>query len=125
MWGFHAWIDDHDHNWHEGNALFECHADGTAGTVFYDYGHSLMHQWKPPAPAPVRNWTAKSGPFAMLEAADMSQIIERIEQFPVKDLESIITRIPAECLAPDLGKSLIAGLTDGRAQVGDLLKGAP
>ena len=59
----HCWVDDHDHDWNEGNALFECEANGAARAVFYDYGHSLTHAWNPPTPAPIRDWTRRQGPW--------------------------------------------------------------
>jgi hypothetical protein len=127
MWVFHTWIEDHDHNWNEGNALFEVSSDGNAGVVFYDYGHSLTHQWIPPAAAPTRNWGARNGPFQMVQPGDMLTAIERIEQFPVKQLESIIGRIPPDCMPVDLGRNLIVALDQRRAELRKLLnlEGAP
>ncbi len=127
MWVFHTWIDDHDHNWNEGNALFEVSTDGNAGVVFYDYGHSLTHQWTPPAAAPPRNWGARTGPLQLVTSGEMLKAVERIEQFPVKQLESIIGRIPADCMPQDLGKNLITALDQRRAELRKLLNlvGAP
>ncbi len=34
MLALHCWIDDHDHDWNEENALFEVDPDGTARAVF-------------------------------------------------------------------------------------------
>jgi hypothetical protein len=117
----HCWIDDHDHDWNEGNALFECDSNGAARTVFFDYGHSLTHQWTPPAAAPVRDWKRRNGPYSYTEKSEIIHAIEPIGKLAVKDLEAIIKRIPPDCLAPDLGTHLITALDQRRAQLGTLL----
>jgi hypothetical protein len=124
MFALHCWIDDHDHNWNESNAQFECNADGSASAVFYDYGHSLTHQWAPPAAAPIRDWKQRQGPWAITEMSEIIHAIELIEKLAVKNLEAIIKRIPSDCLAPDLGNLLITALDQRRAQL-KVLIGAP
>jgi hypothetical protein len=123
----HCLIDDHDHNWNEGNALFEIESGGAARTVFYDYGHSLTHEWTPPAAAPVRDWAARSEPYNIAENTHIIHAVELLERLAVKDLQAIITRIPVSCLAPDLGKHLITALDARRTQLKTLLNlaGAP
>jgi hypothetical protein len=122
----HCWIDDHDHDWNEGNALFEGDAGGLGRTVFYDYGHALTHQWAPPAPAPVRDWTRRQGPYSHVQPPEIIHAIEQIEKLAVNDLEAIIKRIPSECLPPDLGSRLAAALDERRKQLRTLLQvGAP
>lgn len=127
MFALHCWIDDHDHSWNEGNALFEIHADGTAATVFYDYGHSLTHQWAPPAAAPNRPWQQRQGPWNLAKVPDIIQAVELIEKLAINDLEAIIKRIPHDCLAPDLGSNLITALDERRTQLRNLMNliGAP
>jgi hypothetical protein len=127
MFALHCWIDDHDHNWNEGNALFECYADGSAAVVFYDYGHSLTHQWTPPGAAPNRNWQQRQGPWSVTKMPEIIHAVELIEKLAINDLEAIIRRIPPNCLAPDLGNHLITALDQRRAQLRGLmnLTGAP
>lgn len=127
MLALHCWIDDHDHNWNDGNALFECDADGNARTVFFDYGHSLTHQWKPPAAAPVRDWKSRNGPWSLTEKSRIIHAVERIEKLAVNDLEAIIKGVPDDCLPPDLRKGLFTALVQRRTQLKTLLDltGAP
>ncbi len=127
MLALHCWIDDHDHDWNEGNALFECDADGTARTVFYDYGHSLTHQWNPPAAAPVRDWRRRQGPWSHAGQTEINDAIDLIAKLAVNDWRLIIERIPPDCLAPALGGHLITALIERRAHLANFLNiaGAP
>jgi hypothetical protein len=127
IWALHCWIDDHDHNWNDGNALFEIRPDGTSSAVFYDYGHSLTHEWMPPAPAPVRDWARRQGAYSLTDPAEIACAIERIEKLAINDWEVIIKRIPRDCLPPDLGSHLATALDQRRKQLRTLLNlaGAP
>ena len=123
---FHAWIDDHDHNWSENNALIEVGANQTS-LVFFDYSYSLIHEWKPPAAAPVRPWATPPQPYAPLEMDAVNAVLERINELRVDDLGAIIGRIPPDCLAPDLRDRLPQALDDRRRALRQLLNlaGAP
>ena len=122
-----CWVDDHDHAWNEGNALFEINDDGTAQAVFFDYAWSLSHQWKPPADPPDRGWKGRNGPYTLTENAHIIAAVEQIEQLAVKELEYTISRIPPDCLPADVGKALIAALVERRKMLRSLLNltGAP
>jgi hypothetical protein len=123
----HCWVDDHDHDWNDGNALFEIDADGGARAAFFDYAFSLSHEWTPPTDAPTRDWKRRNGPYALTETSQIVLAVERIEQLEVNELEVIITRIPADCLPTDLGRSFVTALDKRRKQLRKLLNlaGAP
>ncbi len=121
MLAFHAWIDDHDHSWSDANALCEILSAVEARPVFIDYSFSLTRQWKPPTPAPVRNWRMRPGPYSYADTGSMATAVDRIEQFAFNELQSIIARVPRDCLSVDTAAALATGLFERRLQLRQIL----
>jgi hypothetical protein len=109
---FHAWIDDHDHNWHDGNALLEVLGPDKIRAVFIDYSFSLTRQWKPPALAPDRGtyWSQRVGPYAGLNVDTAKATLGAIQQLDVSEIEDIIKRVPTDCLSEAEAAALALGL---------------
>lgn len=114
---FHAWIDDHDHDWNAGNALIEPLDADSARPVFIDYSFSLTREWRPPAPPPVRPWRARNGPYATMDLASADSAVERILALDVNKIELIIRRIPGVLLDRASAEALILGLADRRTDL--------
>jgi hypothetical protein len=118
---FHAWIDDHDHDWNPGNALIDVIDERTVRTIFIDYSFSLTRQWTPPTPPPARNWNSRNGPFKNLDPVAALAAIDRINQLALSDIEAIIYRVPEAILAHATGVGLARGLYERRAGLKGLL----
>ena len=121
MRAFYCWIDDHDHDWSDGNALLERTSAGEIRAAFIDHSYSLTKAWNPPAPPLVRNWRTMNGPYAQSDIAAMTRIVEQIEQFPLTDLPDIIQKVPPDCLSAAGGDALAHALFDRREQLRGLL----
>lgn len=121
MLAFHCWIDDHDHNWNEGNALFELSARGPAA-AYFDYSYSLSKRLTPAGEFPAQDWRALGGPNSMADWDTAAQVVEKIEGFPVKELRCIIEEVPDDCLQAEAKNRLIDALGQRRAEVRALLK---
>ncbi|HEX3430803.1 MAG TPA: hypothetical protein VHT03_07945 [Rhizomicrobium sp.] len=120
-----AWIDDHDH-FGASNAHFEIVNAGPR-LSFFDWGHSLTKQWAIPGPAPDRpHWTNPAF-FGPLDQGAVGAILKRIEEFPIKELECIVGRIPADCLPFDAQNQLVQALDQRRRDLRRVLNlaGAP
>ena len=111
----HCLVDDQDHDWNDGNALFEINPDGTAAAAFHDYANSWTHAWTPPAPAPVRDWKRRNGPWQLTEKSQIIRAVERIGELAVNDLMAIINRIRMIALRRTLGNiSLLPSINGAR-----------
>ena len=110
MFAFHAWIDDHDHNWNDGNALLETSNDGSIRAVFIDYSFSLTRRWNPPAPAPDGRWGQRSGPYLNLDQDAAIATVEAIRQVALSELEDTIAHVPRDCLSEANASALAKGL---------------
>lgn len=126
MFVFLAFIDDHDH-FGGSNAHFEI-VNGEPRVSFFDWGHSLTHQWVVPGPAPHRaEWQNPPALFAPLDMAAANRILQLIEGFPINELERIITAIPPESLPADVQRFLIQAMDQRRKDLRTVLNltGAP
>jgi hypothetical protein len=119
---FHTWIDDHDHRGSGWNFDGERDPDGTIHTSFYDYGHSLTHEWKPPEPPPTRNWANFEGVYAEPCPLALAEIIAQIQVFPLAELEAMVSALPLDCMPPGEGAALASALHERGKQLGALLK---
>jgi hypothetical protein len=118
---FHAWIDDHDHDWNAGNALLDVIDEQTVRPIFIDYSFSLTRQWMPPAPPPARNWNSRNGPYQNLDGPTALAAIDQINQLALNDIEAIIKRVPEAVLSGAAGDALASGLFERRANLKGLL----
>jgi len=132
MWAFHAWVNDSDHNWNPGNIIVELHATEPTRLAFIDYSFALSKYWNPPAPPvapmPLFPWHERPGDYAPCDDAAMHEIITRIEKLSLRDFDTLIKRIPADCLATELAGRLVDGLEARRHDLRKILNfkgGAP
>jgi len=126
MFVFLAFIDDHDH-FGGANAHFEI-VNGEPRVAYFDWGHSLTRAWTIPGPPADRpQWKNPPQPFAPLDLAAADAILQRIEGFPIKDLERIITGVPLETMPADVQNNLVRALDQRRRVLRTVLNltGAP
>lgn len=120
MWAFHAWIDDHDHRGEGWNFHVERVSAGTIQVSFFDYGHSLTKQWRPPVDAPTRDWSFR-GAYSNPDPLALDQVINHIQMFTLAELQRIVGSLPPDCMPPEVGTALARGLHERGKQLKTLL----
>ena len=112
---FHCWIDDHDH-FCGSNMEAERMPDGSIRMAFFDYGHSLTREWRPPDPPVMRSqWKSPPMPFSSRDPLVLDLIVDQIQQITLGELQSIIDSVPADCMTAPERTNLVTGLFE-RAQ---------
>ncbi len=121
LFAFHTWLDDHDHNWNDGNVLLERGTDNIVRMVSIDYSFSLNKAWNPPEPAPIRQWKTRSGPYSKTDMTALEAAVGKIEKYPEDKIRATISKIPHEFLSPTTGEALVTGLLARRHEIRNLL----
>lgn len=119
---FHCWIDDHDH-FCGSNVEAERMQDGSIRMAFFDYGHSLTREWRPPCPAVMRSqWRSPPMPFSSRDPQVLDLLIDQIRKLTVDELQYIIGSVPADCITADERTDLAAGLFERGQQLREVLR---